>query len=343
MLPSSCVPASSGQRILWPVMLCFLNLPGAVGAADSKPTAATGPAAAAKQVATRAAPVNMTAAQMIDRNVAARGGLQAWRTIQSMSVTGKLDAGAGDSIERSDRIARGGIGASARRSVPETPEGAPKATGPQQIQLPFTLELKRPNKSRLEIVFAGKTAIQVYDGKNGWKVRPFLNREEVEPFTADEAKSEARKGGMEGPLIDYAAKGTKVEFVAGEPVEGHDAYKLKLTLSNGDVQHVWLDTRNFLDVKVQGIPRRMDGQMRDVWVYQRDFRTVQGVLVPFVYETAVAAGRETHKMIFETVALNRVLSDARFSKPELAPPARAPQSQAAATVASPGVAPSVSR
>ena len=87
--------------------------------------------------------------------------------------------------------------------------------------------------------------------------------------------------------------------------------------------------QNFLDVKVQGIPRRMDGQMRDVWVYQRDFRTVQGVLIPFVYETAIDAGRETHKMIFETVALTRVLSDARVSKPELTQPARAPQSQAA--------------
>ena len=329
MLRSSRVPASSGQRILWPALLCLLGLPGVVEAADSKPAAATKSAPAGKPVSKKSAPVGMTAAQMIERNVVARGGLQAWRTIQSMSVTGKLDAGAGDSIERSDRIARGGLGASAMRAMPEAPAGAPKATGPQQIQLPFTLELKRPNKSRLEIVFAGKTALQVYDGKNGWKVRPFLNRDEVEPFTTDEAKSEARKGGMEGPLIDYAAKGTKVEFVAVEPVEGHDAYKLKLTLSNGDVQYVWLDTQNFLDVKVQGIPRRMDGQMRDVWVYQRDFRTVQGVLIPFVYETAIDAGRETHKMIFETVALNRVLSDARFSKPELTQPARAPQSQAA--------------
>ena len=322
MLRISRIPAHPSHRTLWPALMCGLGLAGALGAADNKP-AVTQPAPATKPVANRA-PIGMTAAQIIDRNVAARGGLPAWRAVQTLSITGKLDAGAGDSIERSNRIAQGGLGASAKRSLPEAPTGAPKATGPQQIQLPFTLDLKRPNRSRLEIEFAGKRAVQVYDGKNGWKVRPFLNRDEVEPFTADEAKSEARKGGMEGPLIDYATKGTKVEALAVEPVEGHDAYKLKLTLSNGDVQHVWVDTTSFLDVKVQGISRRMDGKMREVWIYQRDFRTVQGVLIPFVYETAIEAGRDTHKMIFETVTVNRTVDDVRFTKPQLSVAAPSP-------------------
>ena len=29
----------------------------------------------------------------------------------------------------------------------------------------------------------------MYDGTQGWKLRPFLNRNDVEPFTADEARS----------------------------------------------------------------------------------------------------------------------------------------------------------
>jgi len=39
----------------------------------------------------------------------------------------------------------------------------------------------------------GKTAVQVYDGTHGWKLRPYLNRDDVEPFTTEEAKSEAGK------------------------------------------------------------------------------------------------------------------------------------------------------
>jgi outer membrane lipoprotein-sorting protein len=88
-----------------------------------------------------------------------------------------------------------------------------------------------------------------------------------------------------------------------------------LTLKDGTVQHVWIDQKSFLDVKVEGTPRRMDGKIRTVWVTQRDFRSVQGVMVPFVLETAVDGYRETHKMTLEKVTLNPTLDDALFTKP----------------------------
>ena len=120
---------------------------------------------------------------------------------------------------------------------------------------------------------------------------------------------------MEGPLVDYAAKGTKVELAGVEPVAGRDAYKLKLTLKSGIVQHIWIDAQSFLDVKVEGAPRRMDGRMRSVFTYQSDFRSVDGVKVPFVLETAVDGYREMHKMAIEKVTLNPKLDDALFTKP----------------------------
>jgi outer membrane lipoprotein-sorting protein len=274
--------------------LCFLR---AALAADSKP-----------------APANLSAAQIVEKNVAARGGLQAWRALQTLSVTGKMDAGSGDSTRRSDRIARLGVGATVKHS-PAGAAAADKEAANKQVQLPFTLEMKRPRKSRLELQFAGKTAVQVFDGTTGWKVRPFLNRNDVEPFTAEELKSEVDRGDMEGPLVDYAAKGTKLALAGVEPVDGHDAYKLKLTTKSGKVQHIWIDAHSFLDVKVQGTPRRFDGRMRDAWVYQRDFKTVSGLNIPHEYETAVDGVTQTHKMVFESVKVNISLDDARFTKP----------------------------
>jgi hypothetical protein len=228
--------------------------------------------------------------------------------VQAVSWTGKLDAGGG-SLERSRKLAEG----KADRTSLEIAE---RQNPSPQVQLPFVMEMKRPLKSRVEIEFAGKTAVQVYDGANGWKVRPFLNRNEVEPFTADEAKAESTKGELDGFLVDYAAKGTKVELEGVEAVEGHDAYKLKLTTKAGDVRHIWVDTQSFLDVKVEGAPRRMDGRMRTVWTYQRDFRSVQGVMVPFVLETAVDGYPQTHKMVIEKVVVNPKLDDALFTKPK---------------------------
>jgi len=258
---------------------------------------------------------NLTAAQIVEKNVAARGGLEGWRAVQSMSWSGKLDAGGG-SLERSRRVAEG-RGHRGPMEVANNNDAAAKGEANKQPQLPFVLEMKRPGKSRVEIQFAGKTAVQVYDGANGWKVRPFLNRNDVQPFTAEEAKAESEKAELDGPLVDYAAKGTKVELEGVEAVEGRDAYKLKLTTKTGDVQHIWIDTQNFLDVKVEGAPRRMDGRMRTVWIYQRDFRPVQGLMIPFVLVTAVDGYRETHSMVIEKVTVNPKLDDALFTKPKV--------------------------
>ena len=271
----------------------------------------------------------LSAAQIVEKHVAARGGLTAWRAVQTLSITGKLDAGTGDSVTRSRTLALQGVGASVKRAERAAAQAGadPNKGAAAQLQLPFRLEMQRPRKSRLEVDFAGKTAVQVYDGENGWKVRPFLNRDDVEPFTADEAASEASKPDLDGPLVDYAAKGTQIALEATEPVDGHKAYKLKLTVKNGDVRHIWIDAQSFLDVKVEGSPHRMDGKLRSVWIYQRDFRSVQGLTVPYLYETAVEGITQRHRMTVESVKVNPALDAARFVKPQVlvasTPPAAA--------------------
>jgi hypothetical protein len=262
-----------------------------------------------------AAHASLTASQIIEKNVAARGGLASWRGLQTLSLSGKMDVGSGDSTVRSENYVRTDSPSARKKAHAAAPPPKADAEQAKQVQLPFTLEVMRPRKSRLELIFAGKTAVQVYDGKQGWKLRPFLNRNDVEPFTADELKSEARWNGIDGPLVDYAAKGTKADLDGMEPVDGHAAYRLKLTRQDGTVQHVWIDTKSFLDVKVEGAPRRMDGRMHNVYVYQRDFRQVQGLTIPFLLETAVDGYRGTHDMHIEKAEVNPKLSDARFVKP----------------------------
>jgi outer membrane lipoprotein-sorting protein len=226
------------------------------------------------------APVDLTAAQIVERNISARGGLQAWRTVKTMSMSGKLDAG-----------------------------------GKQKVQLPFLLEMERNRKTRLELQFNGQTAVQVYDGANGWKLRPFLNRRDVEPYTPDELKAASMQADIDGPLVDYVAKGTKVQLEGIQSVEGHDAFNLKLTLKTGQVQHIWVDAQTFLDVKIEGTPRRLDGRFHPVATYLRDYRSVNGLMIPHVNETAVDGVKQTEKILVEKVIVNPKLEDSHFSKP----------------------------
>jgi outer membrane lipoprotein-sorting protein len=184
----------------------------------------------------------------------------------------------------------------------------------EQVLVPFRLELKRTRKSRLEIDFQGQTAIQVYDGTNGWKLRPFLNRHDVEPFTADEMKAMAMQSDLDGPLVDFATKGTKVEMEGTDKVEGNDTYRLKLTYKNGQAQHLWVNARTFLETKIEGTPRRLDGKHHSVEIYYRDYRSVNGLMVAYVMETKVQGVKQTEKIKVEKVTVNPHLEDSRFAK-----------------------------
>jgi hypothetical protein len=104
-----------------------------------------------------------------------------------------------------------------------------------------------------------------------------------------------------------------------EKVEGQDAYKLKLTMKGGQVRRLWIATQTFLEVKIEGVPRRMDGKMRPVEIYYRDYKPVNGLMVPYVLETKVQGARQSHKMTIESVVVNPKLDDAFFAKPQPQP------------------------
>jgi hypothetical protein len=251
--------------------------------------------------APRPAAPRLSATQIIERNVAARGGLSAWHAVQSMSWSGKLDAGGGNEP---------------RLKIPGQPAPAPLAQTPAaQPQLPFVLHMKRMRKQRLELEFNGQTALQIYDGAQGWKVRPFLNRHEVETFTKEELDGAANQADLDGFLIDSAAKGTKVELVNVERVEGSEAYKLKLTLKNNHVLHVWVDAHSFLEVKIEGAPRRLDGRYHQVDVFLRDYRSVGGLKIPHLLETRVQGVPRSEKIQVEKVTVNAPLAEALFARP----------------------------
>lgn len=246
----------------------------------------------------------MTAEQIVERNVAARGGLSAWRGVTTLAWKGKMTAGGSSYAE----VVNGKL---VTKERPET-------------ELPFRLELKRPNKSRLELEFQGSKSVQIYDGTAGWKLRPFLGPKGPESFTADELKQVQDEPGIDGYLIDFAAKGTKVELSGTEKVGGHDCYRIVVTTKGGRHRRVWIDGQSFLEAKIEGEPRRFDGRMHPVAVYQSEYRSEKGLVIPHVIETEVQGVPRREKTTIETVDVNPALDDARFTQASLAMPANAP-------------------
>jgi hypothetical protein len=239
--------------------------------------------------------------------------------VQTITETGKMGAGG-------DQRAPQAVPNPVKRPGKQL---SPMAVSPrlaQEAQLPFTMEMQRPRRMRLELQFKGQTAIQVYDGANGWKVRPFLNRMEVENYTEDELRKSALQSDLDGPLVDYDAKGSKVELEGTEKVEDKDNYRLKVTTKDGHAIHVWIDAKTFLESKIEGAPRRLDGLEHPVEVYYRDYRNVDGLQIPFLLETKVLPVEKTprsvrqanfpvERIVLDKVEVNPKLDASLFTKP----------------------------
>lgn len=275
------------KRIFYASMLVAL-LPSWMAGADTS-TKTTAP--------------QLSAAQIVGNNIAARGGLERWRAVEALEMKGKLEAGG----NKRAAIAVPGAG--------KIGQQVQEKRLTEQAQLPFVMELSRGRKKRLEIQFNGQTAIQVYDGTQGWKVRPFLNRHEVEKFTAEELKAASHDSDLDGYLIDYAAKGSQVELVGVEQVEGRSSYNLKVTDKSGYAHHVWVDALTFLEVKIEGEPRRLDGKYHPVAVFLRDYRPVNGLMMPYLMETTVEGVKDTEKIQIEEIVSNPKLDNAQFAMP----------------------------
>jgi len=239
-----------------------------------------GAAAAVDSGATPRA-AKLTAEQIVEKNVSARGGLEAWRKIQTMVWLGHMQS-----------------------------EHAPAPI------TQFVLQQQRPNKMRFEINAMGERSIRVFDGIRGWKLRPgHTGRPDVQTYTPQEVTYAFRSSGIDGPLIDYQAKGTSVALEGVEEVEGREAYRLRLRLASGERHSVWVDAQTFLEIRYDRTSYNPAGVPGTVSVFYRDYKSIDGLQIPSVLEIGTGSGKAPDKMVIEKIALNPPLDDRVFARP----------------------------
>lgn len=222
--------------------------------------------------------------QIVEKNVEARGGLDAWRKVQTMIWSGHVD--------------------SANAPAPD---------------LPFVLAMKRPNKTRFEVTVFNQKSVRVFDGRQGWKLGPNgMGSATPRPYSMEEATSARDEQVIDGLLIDHAAKGVSVTLEGKDQVGGRDAYRLAATLPSGVTRHVWVDARTFLDVQIDRQVRTPLGQTVLVLVQYTDFRSVDGLQMPLSIVSGAVASDKKDKLTIDKVSLNPALDDGIFTRP--APP-----------------------
>ncbi len=171
----------------------------------------------------------------------------------------------------------------------------------QGMEIPFISYNARPMKSRVESTFQGMTMVQAYDGETAWMIMPWTGNTDPQVMPAPQAESFVEQADMDGPLVDYEAKGNKVELLGKEDLEGTDVYKLKVTLKNGNERFYYLDTEYYLPLQATGTTEQM-GQKVEVVSSMGDYKEVGGMMMPHSIEQKMNGQTQT-QITVETVEL----------------------------------------
>jgi hypothetical protein len=149
-------------------------------------------------------------------------------------------------------------------------------------------------------------------------MRPYLNRVNWEPFSAEQTEAQVGKWDIDGPLIDHTAKGIKVTLEGLDEIEGRRAYRLELRLASGELDRLWIDATSFLDIRYDRTPAgAAGGATRVVSTRCRDYKTFDGLQIPSVIETGASAGPGSapDRMVIERVVVNPPLDKRTFANP----------------------------
>jgi hypothetical protein len=223
----------------------------------------------------------MTVDQLVAKNVEAKGGAEALHALQSVKLTGKMLVNQG------------------------------------QVQFAFAQTKKRPAAVRNEYTLQGMTIVQAYDGNEGWKISPFQGRKDPEKMSADDLKSLMEDAEVDGPLVDWKEKGSTVEYLGTEDVDGTQAHKLKVTLKNGGVNYVYLDPEHFLEIRI--LSQRMEhGAQVETETDLSDYEKVNGVYLPLSLESGRKGDPDKQKIIIDKSEGNVPVDDATFKFPATA-------------------------
>ncbi|HKC37785.1 MAG TPA: hypothetical protein VKB95_17030 [Chitinophagaceae bacterium] len=150
----------------------------------------------------------------------------------------------------------------------------------QGMDLPLTAQIINGKAVRNDVEVMGQSVINSYKDGKGWKINPFAGAPTATDMTPEELVDFKSQTMISNQLMDYKARGHKVELLGQEDVEGIKTYKIKLT--NKDDNKV---TTYFISVAdntlVKSISSRsMQGQEMDVETFFSDIKDFNGLKFP---------------------------------------------------------------
>ncbi|MDO6433011.1 hypothetical protein Q4E93_20555 [Flavitalea sp. BT771] len=173
---------------------------------------------------------------------------------------------------------------------------------------------------RQEISFGMGNVVVIVTPTKGWRSDP-RNGGAFSPIPDSIIKNMQSQLDPAGPLVDYAAKGSKVELLGKDTVGGKACYKLKLTFAAGNYATYFIDAQSYYVLRVA---RKGGGMMgggggggrRDPNAeFNIDFGDYQKTPDGYIFPFTIVAGGFGAKSSVEKLEVNKPVDEEKLGKP----------------------------
>jgi hypothetical protein len=232
-------------------------------------------ALAAVILATGSAAHAQTADELIQKNIAARGGLEKIKAITTLRHT----------------------------RIVGTPFSNVKVVMTRQRPALLRIDQNAPGRPVTSRIVTSDGAWD--QGPQGWTARSAEAAAEGRDLDAD----------FDGFLVDYQQKGHRAEYVGLDKAGGKPAHHLKVTLKSGAERHVYLDPVTFLERRHTGLFRLPNNTTVPFIMDFSDWRDVNGVKFAFAMDEDREAMGQTYAIYVESIEVNVPVDASAFVPP----------------------------
>lgn len=155
---------------------------------------------------------------------------------------------------------------------------------------------------RADISVMGTENYQIITPAKGIVFMPVQGMSEPTPMTDDQLKASQSQLDLQGYLVDYKEKGTTIELLGNEKVDGDDNFKLKLTFKNGIVSTCFVSSKNYMITKTSA-KRNVNGEEMDMEVTYTNYKqNADGYW--FAYTTGSMQGETNYEKIETNITVD---------------------------------------
>jgi outer membrane lipoprotein-sorting protein len=166
-----------------------------------------------------------------------------------------------------------------------------------------------------EMNLMGQQMIQCYTDTSGWMINPFGGSTAPTPMPAEMVKAGQGQLDIAGPFFNYAAKGSTIELLGKETVDGKSAFKFKIKSRTGPEITSWIDAttyyllKNYIKTPVNGM------EMETTMSFSNYKKTDNGYMIPWKVELTVSPAI-TVNMTITKAEVNKEIDSKVFEMPK---------------------------